>query len=509
MRGWRVTGAGRLGLEIDVDAQLRTLTESVLQGPWQVPAEVVRWAVHQGAERVELVVPRRGLRLVCPGVRLDRRLLEALAAAVDGGRPELERHRSIGAVESEEALPLLWLAARCDLELEAPCDDGRGRRLEVRAGETPRLLVTSPDLVPRVTARRTRLEPRRAGPWLRSVARFSRVPVELDGRQLGGRFPSGLYTLPLAGGLEGEVCVAALGEVPELWLLRHGLVAARASVPGYPPFQAAIEMAGWVAPPASAAALREAVTPALPKVIDAAAELLVRLGERAGELEEPTRRRVTRLLLEAGSLGLRRAEAESVRILRTAAGRLLSVAEVRELARQGRARLAGDRDEASIPDGALVVDPSERAALLRLVPGLAEAGPGTALPQRRATPAWRRAPRAAAEALRRAWRPPLDEQRLESAERRFVEAVAAAWQDGPEVRFRAGPGPVPAVASRGRVVLPRESTVVREAVRRVAADPAWLYPALLALLEEARPPEALRASWLVRRGLGRSRPEKV
>ena len=53
---------------------------------------------------------------------------------------------------------------------------------------------------------------------------------------------------------------------------------------------------------------------------------------------------------------------------------------------------------------------------------------------------------------------------------------------------RVGPGP-------DKLLLPRESDQVQAAVHAVARDPAWVYPALLALLEGRNFPERARRKW--------------
>ncbi|MFO0631228.1 MAG: hypothetical protein U0168_00095 [Nannocystaceae bacterium] len=59
----------------------------------------------------------------------------------------------------------------------------------------------------------------------------------------------------------------------------------------------------------------------------------------------------------------------------------------------------------------------------------------------------------------------------------------------------AGAGPIR--RTRGVLLLPRRNPIVAASVRAVASDPAWAYPACLALLvHHARAPERLRRAWL-------------
>ena len=49
-------------LTIDVESELRKLTQAQLQGPWQLPAELVRAAVRQGAATPSLAATRSTVR---------------------------------------------------------------------------------------------------------------------------------------------------------------------------------------------------------------------------------------------------------------------------------------------------------------------------------------------------------------------------------------------------------------------------------------------------------------
>jgi len=432
------------------------------------------------------------------GADVSRRLLDAVALAADPSADPPSRHAAVLEIEAAGALPMLWAAVRRGGRLEiAP---GRGRRgLAVTRG-SPSDTPSAPEECAEVRVTGPGLAPDRAREWLHAVGRFVAVPVTVDGRPLGGRFPGGLYSQRVTGPAPGEVCLAAFGDVPELWLLRHGLVSARATVPGHPAFHAALEMSGLVGPTAAPAALREAVTPLLPGVVESAAELVRRLAAGASDLEDGVRRRVAVLLMEWAATGIGRQRALTIPILRRGDGTLVSLAQVAEVAgeRGGRVESADVGAASGRDGGVLVLDSGERAALVRLLP-VTLSGPAAAPRPREASVRtsvrrWARTIRAAAARLLRR---PLPSVELSEAERRFLDEIGRAWSDGPRVELVAGRGgALPAVALHGRVWLPRDCEDVAAAVAAVARDPGWVYPAVVALVDTAVPPPTLRERWL-------------
>ncbi len=106
--------------------------------------------------------------------------------------------------------------------------------------------------------------------------------------------------------LPGEIAVTESGDSPRLWLLEHGVLSARAVVPGYPSFAAAVEMSGEVRAGSSADELRAAANPALERLIDEAVRMLLLLVDRLPSVDEPVRRRLVTLLLRSATLGIRR-----------------------------------------------------------------------------------------------------------------------------------------------------------------------------------------------------------
>jgi hypothetical protein len=88
---------------------------------------------------------------------------------------------------------------------------------------------------------------------------------------------------------------------------------------------------------------------------------------------------------------------------------------------------------------------------------------------------------------------PLGDAALGAAERSLLQALRAA---APGVRVALTEGAGPPRRVDGGFRLPRQGPLVARAVRAVAADTAWAYPAALSLLEPGPDPAAEAvASW--------------
>ena len=493
-------------LAIDVGSELRTLCEAQLRGTWQVPAELVRLALRGGASEISAERRRRGFALRWVGAPVIPEVLRHLQVALDENRNAEQRHRAIVALEAGKAQALLWAAGLPGAVLHVHSTSGRQRlRFEHRDGNRPKLSSAGGagdgDRVELLWSC-AGLDRGRAADWLRSATRFAPSPVEIDGRPAPQGFPGGLFHLRLETPVPCRLGLTRSGEDPLLWLLRDGVVSARATVPGYPSFQAAVELGGVVPPDASAADMRRAVNPYLEGLIDRAVRMMVQVADRLPALAEADRHRLGTLLLQAARRGLREEEVRRLPLISPAGteGRLLSLQELSELVgRRGSTFLAVDpKDDPGDflfdPETTLRVSNEERNLLSALL------GVRFRSPARRRLGALRRSAvrfrSAVATVVRRSrglvGSRPLPEDALSSEERRLLAAIRIAAPNE-RVHLCAGGGAVR--RSRRGLIVPREHPAVAAGACAVAGDLTWLYPVLLTLWPDEAPPSEVREQW--------------
>jgi len=280
-------------------------------------------------------------------------------------------------------------------------------------------------------------------------------------------------------------------------------VSARASVPGYPPFEAAVELGGLVAHGASAADMRRAVTPFLGDLVDRAVWMMVQVSEQLPEMAARERERLGILLLRAARKGIRAREICRLSLLETASDDdlLLSVEEIRQLADQRGGVLAaieaGERATEDLvdPQSTLLASSEVRQLLTELTAIRFQS------PSRRRRSFHRRVTdrlRATAVHLLRRVRgvfarrevPPSDQHPHESD----VLAATRSAMSPIGVSLCEGQGSTGWTASG--VVVPRSHPALKAGADLVSVDAAWLYPLLLALDTGQDPPEDLRDRWM-------------
>lgn len=490
---------------IDVARELRTLAEAQLRGSWQLPAEIIRFALRRGGRAVTVDCGARRLAIRWRDAPPERELLEELAVALDSGLGAARRQDAIARLEASGAEALLWAGALPGARLRI---DGGGRpprRFELGRGGRPRLAVgggNQPAGETTVVWRCTRLDLVRAASWAAEACRFTDGEVAVDGRPPPRGFAAGMYEVRQSSPLPCRIGLTRRGEEPVLWLLRDGVVAARAAVPGLPPFEAAVELAGVVPAAAGGAELRRAVQPHVPALADRAAWMVANLGGRIEAMAAPDRRRLTTFALRAAACGLRASELRALPLLETLAPEAppVSVDRLEELARTRGGRLfAVEADE----DAAGLL--ADRAATVRAsaeIRGLLSelAGVRWQPPPRRRAGLWQRLRDVVRErgrwALRRlrglAGGRPLADSELEPVERelrdRLRDAVAPRSLD-------LGDGDGGVRETRSGYVIPRRHRVITAAVRVAGGDPSWVYPVLLALELTISPPPGLAARW--------------
>ena len=97
-------------LTIDVASELRKLSLAQLQGPWQLPSELVRRALRDGATQVEVDLARHRAEVRDNGRGVPETHLEWTGVLLDSRRTNEERHAALTALEATGELVLLMLA---------------------------------------------------------------------------------------------------------------------------------------------------------------------------------------------------------------------------------------------------------------------------------------------------------------------------------------------------------------------------------------------------------------
>ena len=493
-------------LAIDVASEVRTLAEAQLGGTWQVPAELVRFALRCGAR--EIAVRRRGRRfwIRWRDARIPAGVLADLAAALDARVDAVSRQRAIAALEVAGAESLLWGGALPGANLRIESGYGEiTERFERRRDGRPRLLELAgqePSPWHEVRWSCSGLEVGRAAAWLATACRFADADVSLDGARPVRGFASGMYHVRLSEPVPCRVGLTREGDYPVLWLLRDGVVSARAAMPGYPPFEAAVELGGVVPGAASSADLRRAVQPYVAELVDRAVSIMVRLHDRLETMEPAVRQRLVVLLLRAASRNLRAAEVLELPLIDTLAENthVLSIAEIAVLGTRHGGRLFAVGPE--IEPGVVLADPAATLVASTEVRKLVSELAGIALhpPPRRRTGWVRRRVEVAADQLRR-WNRrvragrggrPLTDRDLIESERRLLDLVRSALEPR-TVALCEGGGEVRRTDTGW--IIPRRHPVLADAARAMAADAGWLYPLLLALEIDDPAVLSLRERW--------------
>ncbi len=528
-------------LRIDYSAAIDKLAGSQLQGSWQLPAELARLAIASGAREVDLDLDPRHLSMTAPGARWPESTISDFASLLDRRLDAEDRHRAMVDLEQRGAFVLSAIACSRLRSVALALGGDRGLKLELTASGD--LAVSNPSdsalALPdiRMTVEGLAIDVRRAAGWLRRAGRFSQVPISIDGARIPHGFRAPLIEERLearskspqpGAALPAALAIPRHGSAPRLWLLRHGIIATHATVPNYPAFEAAIEMAaldaedqtpargsatsgmGASAPRVTGAALRERIGPYLESLIDTAIKLTIELGKTAETLPEEIRARVARLLLRSALKRRRLSEVSGVRIfplLEPGGKSLVSIDLVSRLVRVGEGgtcaldAVAPEEDPrhyAVAGHGALAISQGERALLGELLSVVFSRPPTRARQGAR-----RRLLGLAAErliSLRPAAGAAIPSSELSAGERGLLRRLSGDAAEGAavEAELRTGRGKVRRAAD-GKLLLPRDNPTVRACVRAVTRDDAWLYPAAVALAAGRELPDPeIRRRWYVK-----------
>jgi hypothetical protein len=494
-------------LTIDVEAELRKLGGGMLEGSWQVPAELVRRAVASGARRIDVGLSRRHVEVRDDGDGVSPGVLRSMALLLDQGLPLAARHAALVALEADGAQPLLALLALAPAAVRL---ETGGQRLILRPGERPQLQgSTLRERGCRLELSGLQLDAPRASEWLRAVCRFAPGRVSVAGEDVLRGFGETLAEAPLDAPLSGLVALPREGSVALLWLLVDGVVTAHLTLPTAPPIAAVIEMGPRMGAGAGPSAVRDAAEPLLAAIVDQGIRLALEACKALRRRPTAEQRQLRSVLLGAARRRWMTAAVLQAPIFPAVVGpqghdeAWRSLLELGPLAAGGKRTPLWALEPQKDPRGfllpaadVLLLDADERSRVAELL-GVSFRTPQ---PRPHATglrPRLRDGWAAAARALRAlagllAGTPaPLPAAAWTQAERAFAAALLPAIA----VDFSPGAGRVRRVSS-GRWRLPRRNPRVAAALQAVAEDPRWIYPAALALLEGSRlPPASLRQAW--------------
>lgn len=528
-------------LRIDIEAELRKLTVAQLQGPWQLPAELVRRAVRAGATRIDVELSRGGCVVRDDGEPLAADQLAELQAMLDPRAAAERRHQALLALEGAGGLALLALAGLGATQIELRARSGGKRRQLTWLSRHvhPTLSEAADPSGPRgteVLLRGAELDPARARAWLRDVGRFVPGELRVDGQRINdglrGYLASESFTIgpkDQPPRLRGHVAVAAHGEQARVWLLHGGVVATHLGLSAVPCFDAIVEIGAAAPLQATAADLRAAVNPQVGALADLGVGLLIHLARRLPELEQlGTQARVVTLLLQAVRTRRRLRELMTVPFLpcwtpqgaprpRGRPARWLSLADLptREQPRGSEPPVVlalypeQDPDDYALPEAPVLrLDAAERSTLTELF-GLRFRAP----PPRADADALSRLRSAVRQGLYRGRQvlarllhlgpgAPLPDSALGSEERQLLADLRAALRGGSgapaSVQLCAGrAGPQLGGGPEGQLLIGREHPDLLACLAARRRGPAWLYPACVALLGgHALPASSARATWL-------------
>jgi len=493
-------------LTIDVSSELATLCEAQLRGTWQVPAELVRLAFRIGATKVSVRSGKRGFEISWEGPTIADEVLADLRSALDADLAADDRQKAIASLEQAGMEGLLWAAGLRGSRLRVVCSnadrrwsyDNRSRRQQTKKNTdagAPSSAV--------IQWRCKGLDNRRAVRWLGLATRFASGRVLINGGAVPAGFAGGLYHLQIEDPAPCRLGLTRSGDEPVLWLLRDGVVSARATIPGYPPFEAAVELGGLVPPGASAADMRRAVTPFLDALVDRAVWMMVQVSDRLQEMAPEDGERLCVLLLRAANKGLRTTDIVRLPILKTASAdeTYLSVERIRQMTDLGGGVLAAfEAGERSIeglvdPQSTLLASREVRHLLAELTairfqsPSRRRRRLHRKVTDRVRVAAGKLAGRVRGGFARREVAP----GDLRPAETEVLDALRSAFSPT-RVRLCEGRGRLGLVGND--VVVPRSHAALEAGRDLVLEDPAWLYPLLLALDRGQDAPDELRSRWL-------------
>jgi len=485
-------------LRIDVGAEIRKLAGQRLKTPADYAVELLRWAARQRPMRIDVAVTRAGFALSHDGEPVPTRLSRDLAAVFDRRRPDEERHEALVAIE--DAAPELLAAfsvGGARIRIASPLGGRLAAHEYARDGAVRRVDPGDEDRVA-ITVRGRGRDPALERRLVREAGRHSIVPIFVDGERInhGPKLEDTVVQVDLRNErLHGVVGLPLASDLVRIVRLRRGIRDEEKVLPsvGGMTFHAVVDEADDDFDQTNGTLRR------------AGRRLYRRMAELYEELAGERRPRALELLLTRYEHTHEAELLQGVRAFPVAAGQPLDLDAVR------RQAAAGTVYAISADEPLRAYDVAGRT-VLRLTSRqrrFLEKELGTVF----AVPPARRAERGVGAALARRWkalrarlRPPMGgvpgravrDAALAGDELAFLEAVRAEIRSGafalPQeprpfgLRFRMAERqrrPLVRVAREGgsEYRVAREHPLVRAMVAAFAAEPAALYPALVALAD--------------------------
>ena len=294
---------------------------------------------------------------------------------------------------------------------------------------------------------------------------------------------SGSFRARIASPLPAAVALGVDFASPRLWLLRHGVVATRVSIPDWPPFEAAVETEGLVEGWASAAQIREAVTPFLNPLVFRVLELALRVVPRLQELSADRRQCLASMFFKAAERGLKIEAIRHAPLLEVVdfdGSRWVSLEDLKKWPGRLPGVIDHEGKAGTVERPHLLVGLRDREQVARLIE---RALPSATITPVGPMPTLRKAIRGLPEVFRGLIGPrAIPDEKLSEDERTLIEVLGNA--------LRVDRDPIVVTLCRGRrvfrasgrrLLMARDREETRQAVRAVSRDPAWAYVVAIAV----------------------------
>lgn len=517
-------------LSIDVDAELRKLSQAQLQGPWQLPTELVRRAKAAQATQVHVQLHRHRIHVSDDGEGIPAHVLEQLVILLDTRKDALQRHQALTYLESHGAFALLALAGfilnEFHLETFSRAEIFRFRYRPDHPPEFARIAnsPTGQAIGTTITIHHLHVHLSKARSWLIHACRFTPGHITLHHKPINQGFSSYLASVKLSQQstlnsqhtLTGALGLRGDEEQAMIWLLQYGVLTGHMTSHKVPSIDAILDFVTPHGQIASAADLRAQAEALLTPLHQEFMNFILRMAKQLPQLPQTLQSRMTRQVVQVLDHYPRYPELIQIPLFPTVgtSPRWLSVAEIRNLAEvdsqgqlivsalypeQHRQNLSYLTEYATL----VILDSASRSRLNELFTLNFRAPPQ----QKQRRIMWQKLIDGFAH-----WRnfslfgkayQPLADDELSAQEQHFLADLRIFANRSPheihhEIYFCRGSGAARLLRGRTyRLLIPRNNPTLQACQRAYQKHgKAWLYPAYLSLLEgQELPPPSLHELW--------------